>query len=139
MNWINMLGVAIRYLWGIRIGPGRGKKRPCPILVKERLWREGSIGNSFRRGFLGERGKSWEERVQGVVRKKDDQETPGSFDCRVLGSSAFVEKLLVEEGKVIQKGALLKRKRVDVEGLLNLIGREFGGNTEEMIGGGRGK
>ena len=70
-------------------------------------------------------------------KKKDDQETPGSFDCRVLGSSAFVEKLLVEEEKVIQKGALLKRKRVDVEGLLNLIGRDFGVSKEEMIGGGQ--
>jgi hypothetical protein len=54
---------------GIRIGFGRRKKRPCPILVKERQWREGSIGNSFRRGFLGERGKSWEGIVQGVVKK----------------------------------------------------------------------
>jgi len=70
-------------------------------------------------------------------KKKDDQETPGSFDCRVLGSSAFVEKLLAEEEKVIQERALLKRKRVDVEELLNRIGKEFGVSKEEMIGGGQ--
>jgi putative transposase len=70
-------------------------------------------------------------------KKRENQETPGSFDCRVLGSSAFVERVLAEEEKVIQKGALLKRRRVGVEELLSLIERDFGVSKEEMIGGGR--
>jgi putative transposase len=70
-------------------------------------------------------------------KKKDDQETPGSFDCRVLGSSAFLEKVLSEEEKVIQERMRLKRKRANVEELLNRIGKEFRVSKEEMMGGGQ--
>jgi putative transposase len=70
-------------------------------------------------------------------KRKDGQEIAGSLDCRVLGSGAFVERVLAEEDKVVRERALLESKRVEVEELLNLIGKEFGVSKEEMIGGGQ--
>jgi putative transposase len=57
------------------------------------------------------------------------------YDNRILGSDAFVEKLLTEEEGVIQERVLLKRKRIDVEELMNVIGKQFGVAKAEMLGG----
>lgn len=79
-----------------------------------------------------------EELIGGAKRKggkERDQESRRRIDNRVLGSSGFVEELLAEEERVIQERTMFKRKRVNMEELTNYIGKVFGVNREEIIGG----
>jgi putative transposase len=102
---------------------------------------EGPARRKYRQ-FIQE-GLSWGKREELAGnrlrgrKRKEDQEIAGRFDYRVLGSGAFVERLLAEEDEVVRERARLKRKRVDVEEFLNLIGKEFGVSKEEMIDGGQ--
>jgi len=57
------------------------------------------------------------------------------YDTRILGSDAFVERLLTEEESINQERVLLKSKRIDVEELINVIGKQFGVAKEEILGG----
>ena len=58
-----------------------------------------------------------------------------SYDNRILGDEAFIERLLAEEESIIQERDLLKRRRINVEELLRYIGRQFGVTKEEIQGG----
>ena len=58
-------------------------------------------------------------------------------DSRILGRSWFVEEVLAGTERLTRKREQLRKKRVDVEGVLDFIGREFGVRREEILGGGR--
>jgi len=62
---------------------------------------------------------------------------PREGDSRILGRGGFVEEVLAETGRLAQERNRLRRKRVDVEGVLDFIGEEFGVGREEILGGGR--
>jgi REP element-mobilizing transposase RayT len=59
------------------------------------------------------------------------------LDHRILGSGAFVEKLLAEEERMVRQRTLFKRKRINVEKFMDLISEKFGVTREEVIGGGQ--
>jgi putative transposase len=58
-------------------------------------------------------------------------------DSRILGRDWFVEKVLAGAERLTREREQLRKKRVDVEGVLDFIGREFGVRREEILGGGR--
>jgi hypothetical protein len=58
-------------------------------------------------------------------------------DSRILGRSTFVEEVLAGAERLARERERLGKKRVDVEGVLDFIGREFGVRREEILGGGR--
>jgi len=60
--------------------------------------------------------------------------TEGRGDSRILGSGEFVEKMLAEEEKVVEKRGVLKRKGIGVEDLINLVGKRYGVTGEEITG-----
>jgi len=83
-----------------------------------------------------------EELVGGTKREgveREDGESRRRFDSRILGSGAFVEELLAEEDKVIQERKLFRRKRVNVEEFIDVIGKQFDVTREEIIGGSQGQ
>lgn len=83
---------------------------------------------------LGRRG----ELTGGGVRQngeKLERESLRRLDQRILGSGAFVEKLLSEEERWVRQRTLLKRKRINVEEFIGLISEKFGVTREEIIGG----
>jgi putative transposase len=55
-------------------------------------------------------------------------------DVRILGSGEFVERMLAEEARVNQKRALVKKKRMGIEELINSVGKAFGVTGGEVIG-----
>jgi hypothetical protein len=61
----------------------------------------------------------------------------GSADSRILGQGMFVEEVLAGAKRVVRERIHLRKKRVDVEGLLNFVGKEMGVTREEILGGGR--
>lgn len=56
-------------------------------------------------------------------------------DSRILGDSGFVQGVLAEAERLTREQ--LRRKQVDVEGLLGFVGGELGVRREEILGGGR--
>jgi hypothetical protein len=58
-------------------------------------------------------------------------------DSRILGGGWFVEEVLAGVDRLALEREQLRKKRVDVEGVLDFIGREFGVRREEILGGGR--
>jgi putative transposase len=84
-----------------------------------------SIGR--REEFMGgAKSPSWVER-EGESRRR--------YDNRILGSEAFIERLLAEEENIIHERIMLQRKRVNVEELMHFIGQQFGVTKEEIRGG----
>jgi putative transposase len=73
-------------------------------------------------GRRGEKGRGREEEL---------------MDVRVLGSGGFVEEMLAEEERRVRERTILRRKRIDVQGLTDLIAKGYGVKFEEVIGGGR--
>ena len=58
-------------------------------------------------------------------------------DSRILGHGRFVEEVLAGAERLAREREQLGKKRVDVEGVLDFIGKEFGVRREEILGGGR--
>lgn len=58
-------------------------------------------------------------------------------DCRILGGGSFIEGVLAGGERIAREQVQLRRRRVDVEGLLDFIGKELGVTREEIVGGGR--
>jgi len=58
-------------------------------------------------------------------------------DSRILGQGVFVEEVLAGAERTARERIRLKRRRVDVEGLVDFIGKEMGVTREESLGGGR--
>ena len=58
-------------------------------------------------------------------------------DSRILGHDWFVEEVLAGVERLAREREQLRKKRVDVEGVMEIIGREFGVRREEVLGGGR--
>jgi putative transposase len=103
--------------------------------------REGVARRKYRQFVLegiplGRRG----ELTGGGVRLNGEK-LEGNFlrrlDHRILGSGAFVEKLLAEEERMVRQRTLFKRKRINVEKFMDLISEKFGVTREEVIGGGQ--
>jgi hypothetical protein len=65
-----------------------------------------------------------------------DQGQEGKYDARILGSGAFVEKVLGEDTRVKQKRAL-KKRRVGIGELVDAVGKVFGVHGGEVIAGSR--
>jgi len=61
----------------------------------------------------------------------------GRGESRILGGGSFVEEVLSEAERIVRERVQLRRKGVDVEGLLEFIGKEMGVTREEILGGGR--
>jgi chromosomal replication initiation ATPase DnaA len=74
-------------------------------------------------------------RAKRQLRQEGERVSRSRYDNRILGTEAFVEKFLTEEESIIQERVLLKRKRIDVDELMNVIGKQFGVAREEMLGG----
>jgi hypothetical protein len=51
-----------------------------------------------------------------------------------LGQGAFIEEVLAGAEEIARERVHLRRRRVDVEGLMDFIGREMGVRREEIIG-----
>ncbi len=60
-----------------------------------------------------------------------------SGDCRILGQGTFVEAVLAGAEGIARERLELKRRRVDVEGVVDFVGREMGVTREEILGRGR--
>ncbi|RPI99886.1 MAG: hypothetical protein EHM36_15375 [Deltaproteobacteria bacterium] len=58
-------------------------------------------------------------------------------DSRILGQGGFVEEVLAEAERIERERVQLRRRRMDVEGLLDFIGKELGVTREEILGGAR--
>jgi putative transposase len=79
-----------------------------------------------------------EELTAGVTRRdteRQNRKAEGKYDARILGSGEFVERILGEEAKVYQRRALVKKKRIGIEELINSVGKVFGVRGAEVIGG----
>ena len=61
----------------------------------------------------------------------------GRGESRILGGGSFVEEVLSEAERIVRERVQLRRKGVDVEGLLEFIGKQMGVTREEILGGGR--
>jgi putative transposase len=85
---------------------------------------------------LGKRGELSSGTVRGDEGKADGD---GSVreDSRVLGGGSFVEEVLAGAEQVARERIQLRRKRVDMEGVLDFIGRELMVTREEIVGRGR--
>jgi len=59
------------------------------------------------------------------------------LDQRILGSGAFVEKLLAEEERKVRQQTPIKRKWINVKEFIDIVGEKFGITTEEITGGGQ--
>ena len=58
-------------------------------------------------------------------------------DSRILGQGVFVEEVLAGVARRVRERVELRRRRVDVEGVLDFIGKEMGVTREEILGGAR--
>jgi len=67
--------------------------------------------------------------------ERQNREAEGKYDVRILGSGEFVEKILAEESRADQKRALVKKKRIGIEELINAVGKAFGVTGGEVIRG----
>ena len=79
-----------------------------------------------------------EELIGGTTRQGGEEKDQGfrrRMGNRILGNSRFVEEVLAEEERGVQERALFKRKRMNVEVLMNLVSKKLGVNREEIIGG----
>jgi len=85
---------------------------------------------------LGKRGELSTGR-EGRDRGKAGEEGSGTGESRILGGGFFVEEVLAGAERIARERIQLRRKRVDVEGLLGFIGREMGVTREEILGRGR--
>lgn len=58
-------------------------------------------------------------------------------DSRILGPGSFAEEVLGGAERLAREREQLRKKRVDLEGVLDFIGKEMGVTREEILGGGR--
>lgn len=65
------------------------------------------------------------------------EEGSGRGDSRILGGGSFVEEVLSGAERIVRERVQLRRRGVDVEGLVDFIGEELGVTREEILGGGR--
>ena len=84
-------------------------------------------------GKRGELSAGRENRDGGRV----GEEGSGRGEFRILGGESFVEEMLSGAERVGRERVRLRRNNVDVEGLLDFIGRKLGIRREEILGGGR--
>jgi hypothetical protein len=62
---------------------------------------------------------------------------PRERDSRILGRGGFAEEVLAGAERLAGEREQLRKKQVDLEGVLGFIGREFRVRREEILGGGR--
>jgi hypothetical protein len=100
--------------------------------------RQGAARKKYRQFILGGISMGRREDLIGGAKREGGEKQEGEsrrrFDNRILGSSTFVEELLAEEEKVIQGRMLFKRRRTNVEELIDVIGKKFDVTREEMVG-----
>jgi hypothetical protein len=82
-------------------------------------------------------GKKAELSTGGGSTGKAGGEASGKGDPRILGGRSFVNEVLAGVERLAREHMQLRRRRVDVEGLLDFIGKELGVTREEIIGGTR--
>jgi len=85
---------------------------------------------------LGKRGELSTGRENKDVGKANGKGL-GKVDSRILGGASFLEEVLAGAERLTQERMQLRRKRVDVERILDFIERELRVTREEIIGGGR--
>jgi hypothetical protein len=68
-------------------------------------------------------------------RQEFAEERPEGWDTRILGNGEFVEQMLREQERVIQKRTLFRRRQLDLEELMDRVGKKFGVTRGEMVGG----
>jgi len=86
---------------------------------------------------LGKRGELSTGKV-GTDMGSGREDESRKADSRILGHGRFVEEvLLAGAARLAREREQLGKKRVDVEGVLDFIGKEFGVRREEILGGGR--
>jgi len=100
--------------------------------VAKRRYRQ-FVFEGIRLGKRGELSTGRESRDGGRV----GEERSGRGESRILGGGSFVEEVLSGAERVARERVRLRRKYVDVEGLLDFIGKEMGITREEILGGGR--
>jgi hypothetical protein len=103
--------------------------------------REGVAKRRYRRFVfegikLGKRGELGTGKL-GTDRSGGRGDGSRERDLRILGRGGFVEEVLAGAERLAWERERLGRKQVDVEGVLDFIGGEFGVRREEIIGGGR--
>ena len=84
-------------------------------------------------GKRGELSTGRESRDGGKAR----EERSGRGESRILGGGSFIEEVLSGAERIVRERVQLRRRGVDVEGLLEFIGKEMGVTREEILGGGR--
>jgi hypothetical protein len=82
---------------------------------------------------LGKRGELSIGKV-GTDRGSGREDGSGERDSRILGRAWFVEEVLAGAERLTQKREQLRKKQIDVEGILDFIGRVFGVKREEVLG-----
>jgi len=99
--------------------------------AQRRYWRFVFDGIGLgKRGDLGTgKGNRDEERV--------GEERAARGDSRILGQGTFVEDVLARAARVARDRVQVRRRRADLEGLLEFIGKEMGVTREEVLGGAR--
>ncbi len=55
-------------------------------------------------------------------------------DCRILGQVAFVEEVLAGAEGIARERVELRKRRVNVDGVVDFVGREMGVTREEILG-----
>ena len=85
---------------------------------------------------LGKRGELSTGKV-GTDRGGERGDRSREEDSRILGHRWFVEEVLAGAERLTREREQLRKKRVDVEGVLDFIGGELGVRREEVLGGGR--
>jgi REP element-mobilizing transposase RayT len=84
-------------------------------------------------GKRGELSTGRESRDGGKTR----EERSARGESRILGGGSFIEEVLSGAERIVRERVQLRRRGVDVEGLLEFIGKEMGVTREEILGGGR--
>jgi hypothetical protein len=70
------------------------------------------------------------------VRNKNEEGTDGrrARDSRILGRDSFVERILLQVGRSERESLTLKRKKVDLEAVIDFIAKKLGVTREEIRG-----
>jgi hypothetical protein len=73
------------------------------------------------------------------IAEKDKETRIGKrpVDSRILGCESFSEKILTRVGSLDRNRLLLKRRKIDMEGLLSFLTEELDVTSEEVKGGSR--
>lgn len=133
-----------RYRWSghsVLMGKGKRSWQAREEVLSYFGGREGIVKRRYRQFIsevigLGKRGELSGETRRGR-KKKTDEMAAGMGDSRILGCGEFVERVLAGKERLVREPTRLRRRRVNVELVLEFIGKEFGVSKEEIMGGGR--